>query len=446
MASATEALKEKAGLTKKKPGFFDMLEAMKPQIAMALPRHLTPDRMIRIALTCCRLNPRLLECTPESLIAAIMISSQLGLEPGVMGQSFLVPFKRKDVYICQLIPGWMGILDLVNRSGKATAWTGAVYGGDAFDWALGDSPYLRHKPSGDETKLTHVYAIARAVNSQWPLIEVWPIEKVWKHRDRYNKVGEDHYSYKYPEMYARKVALLQTLKYVPKSIELQAAISLDNEAEAGGQTLAIKDVPAIIEGTGVFDTPEQLPAKPDVKGKTAPVDEICNECQTLNGHTLDCKYHPRNQLRVAPNPAEKVVDSQSTNSAETPAEKANPFPKTEATQAEPVKAPPDAVKKLVRVKKVEKKKSVDDKPYYKVTAFEEDGTALTMICWHHKTIGPAIYDRYTENGLAVFLVFEKHDKAKPYFEIVDIVSLAGKDYKDGKPIPDAAPVADDETW
>ena len=51
MASATEALKEKVGLTKKKPGFFDMLEAMRPQIAMALPRHLTPDRMIRIALT-----------------------------------------------------------------------------------------------------------------------------------------------------------------------------------------------------------------------------------------------------------------------------------------------------------------------------------------------------------------------------------------------------------
>lgn len=466
MASATEALKEKAGLVKKKPGFFDMLEAMKPQIAMALPRHLTPDRMIRIALTCCRLNPKLLECIPESLIAAIMISSQLGLEPGVLGQSFLVPFRQgKEKYVCQLIPGWLGILDLVSRSGKATAWTGAVYSGDQFDWALGDSPYLKHKPSGDETTLTHVYAIARGTNSQWPIIEVWPISKVWAHRDKINRVGDDHYSYKFPEQYARKVPLLQVLKYVPKSIELQAALSLDTAAETGGQVLSIKDVPALIEGTGAFtDVPELAQAKPEKK--TAPIDEMCNECRTIGGHTPDCKYHPANQqaaeeksksveeigadLRKAV--AAKNVPSEAarqpagdgegeqrhaslappSETAKAPAEKANPF------KDEPFK-------KLVKMRKVEKKKSVDDKDYYKITAAEEDGGMVTMICWHAKTIGPVIYDRYAEGGLAAFLVREKRDKSKPYFEIDDVLSIGGKEYRDGKPVA-LVTDPDDETW
>lgn len=437
MASATEALKEKAGLVKKKPGFFDMLEAMKPQIALALPRHLTPDRMIRIALTCCRLNPKLLECTPESLIAAIMISSQLGLEPGVLGQSFLVPFKRKDVYICQLIPGWMGILDLVSRSGKATAWTGAVYRGDQFDWTLGDQPYLKHRPCGDETTLTHVYAIARPVNSNWPIIEVWPAQKIWDHRNKINRVGEDHYSYTWAEQYARKVPLLQVLKYVPRSIELAAALSLDTAAETGGQELRIKDVPNIIEGTGLFsETPELPQAKTE---KKVAVPEMCAECRMVDGHSLDCKYHPANQpteSRVASTGLNADTGGTATASAAppatSPAETANPFKS-------------ESAKMLVRIQSVEKKKSQDKKDYYKVSALDEAGRSLTMICWHHR--GQEILEHYkdAESRLAVLMAREKRDKKQLYYEIDDIVTIGAKDYKDGKPVPATAP-AEEETW
>lgn len=442
MASATEALKEKVGLTKKKPGFFDLLETMKPQIAMALPRHLTPDRMIRIAFTCCRLNPKLLDCTPESLIAAVMIASQLGLEPGVIGQAFLVPFRQgKDKFGCQLIPGWMGYLDLVSRSGKATAWTGAVYRGDQFDWALGDKPYLIHKPCGDETTLTHVYAVARSANSQWPILDVWTIEKVWKHRDKYNRIGEEHYSYKFPEQYARKLPLLQVLKYVPKSIELQAAISLENQAEAGGQTLTIKDVPNIIEGTGVFDAPELPPKSDTAKSKAAPLDEICAECNMLNSHAPDCKFHPANQQSV---PSEAA--RQPARDGEGEQGHASPAPPPETAPAPAAqKANPFPVKKLVKVRAVEKGKSQNKKDYYKITAAEEDGGMVTMICWHTNR-GKEIYDKYTEDCFAVFMALEKNDiKRGRFFEVEDIVSLAGKDYKDGKPIPEAAP-ADDERW
>ncbi len=272
-------LKEQVGIVKKPITILDKLESMKTQIALALPKHLTPERMIRIAITCLRTNPKLVECDPQSILASVMLASQLGLEPGVLGQCFLIPYKK----ICTLVPGWLGILDLVSRAGKATAWTGAVYKGDEFEWSLGDRPYVRHKPSGDETELTHVYAIARTRGADWPIVEVWSIAEITKHRERFNRVGADHYSYKHFEMYGRKVVLLQALKYVPRSIELATAFSLDASAESGTQHLEIKDVPSIIEGTVVPETPEPEPEK---KAE----DVVCGDCGHTNGHLDGCKY------------------------------------------------------------------------------------------------------------------------------------------------------------
>jgi recombination protein RecT len=122
-------------------------------------------------------------------------------------------------------------------------WTGAVFDGDEFDYRLGDSPFVNHKPQGesDPGKLTHVYAIGRQKGTDYPVIEVWPVERVRKHRDRYNKLGTKHYSHQNWEMYARKVVLLQVLKYLPASPELAQAIALNDAAEVGRQGLTVHD-------------------------------------------------------------------------------------------------------------------------------------------------------------------------------------------------------------
>lgn len=221
-----------------------MLNAYKAEIARALPKHLDGERMARIALTCFRQTPALGKCDPKSVFAAVIMASQLGLEPGIGGQAYLIPYGRE----CQFVPGWQGLTDLVSRAGRASVWTGAVFEGDEFDYALGDSPYVTHRPAGDEdeSRLTHVYAIGRIENAKWPVIEVWPIDKVIRHRDRYNKVGGRHYSFKHLEMYGRKIALLQVIKYMPKSVELQTAVALEHAAEKGTQRIEAKDA---IEGT-----------------------------------------------------------------------------------------------------------------------------------------------------------------------------------------------------
>jgi recombination protein RecT len=233
----TQALKAVAtGKTGETPvaKFSAFLDKLKPQLAVALPRHMNADRMARLALTAFSTNADLQACTPQSIAGSIMTAAQLGLEPGINGQGYLIPYKAQ----CTFVPGWKGLVDLVARSGRATVWTGIVYPDDKFEYQLGDAPHCRHVPAddGDESEFTHAYAIGRVRDASMAVIEVWSRAKVQKHLKQYNKVGGRHYALQNEnnlEMYARKVALLQVLKYMPASIELQNAIDLSHSDDTG---------------------------------------------------------------------------------------------------------------------------------------------------------------------------------------------------------------------
>ncbi|RKG50831.1 hypothetical protein D7V68_02705 [Acinetobacter cumulans] len=213
--------------------FNAFMQKHKSQLELALPKHLNADRMVRLSLTAFSQNPALQRCDPKTIFGSIIVASQLGLEIGVNGQGYLVPYKTN----CTFVPGWKGLVDLANRGGRCTVWTGAVYEGDEFDYMLGDSPYCKHKPCGEfeESKLTHVYAIGRVKDSEMPVIEVWPIKKVHAHFKKtvVPALQPNHYSKKHLEAYAKKVALLQVLKYMPQSIEMSNAVDVSYAAESG---------------------------------------------------------------------------------------------------------------------------------------------------------------------------------------------------------------------
>lgn len=232
------------------------LQRSKSAIQMALPAHLNADRMVRLALTCFSTTPALRQCSPQSILASVVVASQLGLEPGIAGQGYLIPYKGN----CTFVPGWQGLVSLLNNTGRATAWTGAVYEGDHWVFELGSNPRCEHIPGqnyGDPALLQWVYACGRVNGSEQPVIEAWPMSRVWKHRDRYNKVGAKHYSYGNEEMYARKVVLLQVLKYMPRSIELNNAITAADAAEMG-QTVRVEDHVVVIDAEPA-DIPQAKP-------------------------------------------------------------------------------------------------------------------------------------------------------------------------------------------
>lgn len=272
--SATmSSLQQSAVAKRPEPQTFpQFLQAYQAEISRALPKHLSADRMARIALTEYRKSTNLQKCEPTSIFASVIMLSQLGLEPGVLGQAYLVPYGNQ----CQAIPGWKGLVDLVSRTGRATVSTQAVYAGDEFEYEFGTKPFLRHKPSGREpanrADFTHVYAVGRVRGAEEPIFEVWTHERVTKHRDRFNKVGKQHYSFQHFEMYARKVVLLQVLKYLPASPELQTAMELEIAAEKDGQKL---DLSNVIDGS--WSEPSAASASEEKPESGAGVDQSTGE-------------------------------------------------------------------------------------------------------------------------------------------------------------------------
>lgn len=224
----TEQTKQPSGVTV----FRNYMDRLMPQLALVLPKHMNAERMARLAVTAFSTNPKLQECDQTSIAASLMTAGQLGLEPGVNGAGWLIPYKR----ICTFVPGWKGLVDLVSRSGRGTVFTGVIMKDQRYTFTDGARRDLViHNETDLEAPedITHGYAIGWVRDSSMPIIELWTVGKIRKHRDKFNKVGTSHYSYTNFEMYCRKVPLLQVLKYMPSSIELSNAIEVSNASESG---------------------------------------------------------------------------------------------------------------------------------------------------------------------------------------------------------------------
>lgn len=212
--------------------FSGFMDKFKPQLALALPKHMTADRMARLALTAFSTSTNLQKCDAKSIAASIMTAGQLGLEPGVNGQGYLIPYGTT----CTFVPGWKGLVDLVSRSGRGTVFTGVIFKDQSYtftDGARRDLVIHNETDLDAPEDITHAYAIGWVKDAAMPIIELWSVEKIRKHRDKYNKVGAKHYSFRDWEMYARKIPLLQVLKYMPASIELANAIAVSHASESG---------------------------------------------------------------------------------------------------------------------------------------------------------------------------------------------------------------------
>lgn len=206
-----------------------LMESNKGAFAAALPRHMNADRMIRVALTSFNLTPKLLDCTPRSLLGAVIQCAQLGLEPGVLGHAYLIPY-GKDV---QLVVGYKGLIQLARRSGEISTVTAhEVCSKDKFSYVYGLDPKLMHVPSeeADRGPISHFYAVVR-LKDGGSQFEVMTKAQVDAHRDRYSRAAKNGpWVTEYPEM-GKKTVLRRVLKLSPASIEMQQAIEMDERAE-----------------------------------------------------------------------------------------------------------------------------------------------------------------------------------------------------------------------
>jgi recombination protein RecT len=87
--------------------------AMQQQFAAALPKHLSPERFGRIAITALSRTPKLRECTQESVFKCLLDLSAMGLEPDAR-HAHLIPYGKE----CTLVIDYKGLVALVRRSGE----------------------------------------------------------------------------------------------------------------------------------------------------------------------------------------------------------------------------------------------------------------------------------------------------------------------------------------
>ena len=212
------------------------------QMALAMPKSMTPDRLTRIVMTECRKTPALMKCAPESFYGAVLQCAALGLEPGsALGHCYLLPFGNgKDKSgrpNAQLIIGYRGMIDLARRSGQIVslqAWT--VHAQDTFNYQLGLNPDIEHVPASvaDRGPVTHVYAVAKLKGGgvQFEVMSRAEIEKI---RSASKAGNSGPWSSHWDEM-AKKTVIRRLFKYLPVSIEAVRAVEIDEKTDRGEAT------------------------------------------------------------------------------------------------------------------------------------------------------------------------------------------------------------------
>lgn len=237
-----------------------------------VPKHVTPDRLLKVALSSIMKTPKLLECTQQSLIQAIIQLGEVGLEPGGgLGLAYLVPYNNKVkgadgrerwVMMAQAIIGFRGYIHLARQSGELKAVrTRIVHEKDKFKVRFGLVEELEHIPSEemDPGKPRLVYCVADFKDGGHHM-EIMTWAEVQKIRARSKAKDFGPWVTDEEEM-AKKTVVRRSQKYWPLASELVGkANDIDDGANVVDTTfthsvaasmapqLAVVEAPMLEEG------------------------------------------------------------------------------------------------------------------------------------------------------------------------------------------------------
>ncbi len=228
-----------------------MSPGMQKQLQMACARTITPERLTRIAITETRRVKDLKDCDPASFYGAVMQCAQLGLEPGLLGLAYIIPYRNKGQLEAQFQIGYKGLLNLMWRSEMVSSVQAeVVYAGDHFDYSNGIPPTLNHVPAEPRpagAKPTHAYCVIGTTTGGW-IFRVMTYSEIEKIRSTHSKASRSDAPWvtAWDEM-ACKTLIKRTAKRAPISTETQRAIALDDMRDIGlaqnlGTTIDIEKV------------------------------------------------------------------------------------------------------------------------------------------------------------------------------------------------------------
>lgn len=208
-------------------------DAFKNSIAKILPKHVTPERMARIAVTALTRTPMLAECDQGSFFRCMLDLSQWGLEPDGR-RAHLIPFRnnQKGIVECQLIIDYKGLVELCYRSGVvANIHSDIVCENDVFLYDRGE--LVEHKidfrrPRGE---MYAAYCLVRMKDGT-EKCEVLTKQEIDGIRSRSKAGKSGPWVTDYNEM-AKKTAFRRVSKWIPLSAEIRDAVLADDDTVDG---------------------------------------------------------------------------------------------------------------------------------------------------------------------------------------------------------------------
>jgi phage RecT family recombinase len=216
-----------------------LLETQRKAIAEMLPKHITPERLIKTMLVAVNRNPQILQCTQASVLETVNRAAELGLDlSGTLGEAYPVPFNNKvktdrgEQWLMQLqmIIGYRGLEKLAWQSGAVESIDSEVVCiNDHFVFKKGTEVVVEWSPKldGDRGKAIGAYACIK-LKGGGKLARFLTVADIEKIRSKSKSKDSPAWRDWWDEM-ARAKTLKRTLKDAPLSTEkLTKALEYDN--------------------------------------------------------------------------------------------------------------------------------------------------------------------------------------------------------------------------
>jgi|TARA_B100001094_G_scaffold302406_1_gene329561 recombination protein RecT len=214
-------------------------------------QEINPQQFMHMAVNQIKRNSRLLQVftkNPASVFSSILTCAEFGLSPTAqMGECWLIPYGNE----CQFQIGYQGLSKLLYRNPNVQNITSeCVYENDEFEYELGLTPTLSHKPTSVKRgALIAVYCVVRFSNQE-PIFKVMNMDDL-RAIQALSKAGNGSiwFSPKDPENWMlKKTCFKQLCKLLPKNLNMAKVIAYDNVVEGGGaMRLDDNNQPIVIE-------------------------------------------------------------------------------------------------------------------------------------------------------------------------------------------------------
>jgi recombination protein RecT len=211
----------------------DWLESRRDELFALLPSNIQKERFLRNIIMQIKMNDGLKRCSIQSIAKACVQASTLGLDIGVLGSAYLVPYGND----AQLSVGYQGYIDLAYRSGMKSIHTGIVRQNDEYKATQDDFTHEFDPFSSEEFRgpVVGVYCLVclPTGSTYSELMTATEVDQIRSgSRSANSPAWRDHWG----EM-AKKVVIRRALKRAPLSVEVKEVIqSSDNAEYAYGKT------------------------------------------------------------------------------------------------------------------------------------------------------------------------------------------------------------------